>query len=199
MLLHNNSCLGLVNRKPLFIRGFFTYHTMNTEEKTLLNKTAEAVLEKATTIEVDILHPSLWQRLKREKKKTFVIKPASLATLTNISQQFLDVEVDLSDRTNILKLVQQLAIKESYRLAKIIAYAIHNSRDEPSKELIDFVYYNFEVAELQKVVAIVMEKINYGSFLNSIVSIKGMNVLEMSTASAKNAGQKETSLNSQRS
>jgi hypothetical protein len=98
-----------------------------------------------------------------------------------------------------LKIVQQLAVKESYRLAKIIAYAITNSRQEPDKELIDFVYYNFEVAELQKVVAIVLERINYGSFLNSIVSIKGTNVLEMSIANAKSAEKKEASLQNQRS
>jgi hypothetical protein len=159
---------------------------MNTEEKNTLKQTADAVLEKGITLEVDILHPTLLQRLRKRTKRKFIIKPASLATLVNISNEFLDVDVDLSDRSNILKIIQQLAVKESYRLAKTIAYAIHNSRDEPPKELIDFVYYNFEVAELQKVVAIVLEKISYGSFLNSIVSIKGMNILE-------------TSLNSQRS
>lgn len=172
---------------------------MNNEDKTLLKKTADAVLEKGVTLEVDILHPTWLQRLRKQTKRTFIIKPASLATLVNISNEFLGVEVDLTDRNNILKIVQQLAVKESYRLAKVIAYAITNSRQDPSKELIDFVYYNFEVAELQKVVALVVDKIHYSSFLNSIVSIKGTNVLEMSIANAKSAEKKEASLQNQRS
>lgn len=158
---------------------------MEENEKALLHKTAEAVLEKGVTIEVDILHPTWWQRLRKQTKRKFIIKPAMLATLVNISNEFLGVEVDLTDRNNILQIVQQLAVKESYRLAKVIAYAITNSREEPEKELIDFVYYNFEVAELQKIVAIVLDKINYSSFLNSIILIKGTNILEMSLNSQR--------------
>jgi hypothetical protein len=160
---------------------------MNTEEKTLLSKTANAVLGKATTIEVEILHPTDEQLSKKQTKKTFVIKPACLATLVNISQELLDVEVDFPDRADLLKLVQQLAVKQGFRVAKIIAYAIHNRRDEPPEELTNFIYDNFDVTDLQKVVAIVLEKINYGSFLNSIILIKGTNILEAPIASAESA------------
>jgi hypothetical protein len=42
---------------------------MEENEKTQLSKTAEAVLEKGVTLEVDILHPTFWQRLRKRTKK----------------------------------------------------------------------------------------------------------------------------------
>lgn len=153
---------------------------MNDNEKAQLSKTAEAVTDQATTIEVDILHPTLWQRIRKQKKKTFKLQPATLGTLVKISKELLSIEVDEADKGNWMVLSQKLMHAHSNRLAKVIAIAIVNSKEDPPKSLIDFIEYNMTAKEMATVAAHVLDKMDIRSFVSSIISIKGVNILEMS-------------------
>jgi hypothetical protein len=153
---------------------------MEEKERTALSNTADAITEKATTIEVDILHPTWLQKLRKQTRKTFELKPATLGTLVKISKEMLSIEVEEADKGNFMLLAQKLMAAHSSRLARIIALAIANSKEDPPQSLIDFIQYNMSAEKMAIVAAHVLQKMDITSFVSSIISIKGTNILEMS-------------------
>ena len=156
---------------------------MNQEEKTQLSNTADAVTDTVTSIEIELLHPRWWQRLLRQTKRVYQLKPATLATLAKISKEFLSIEIDEADKANIMLLTHKLMLAHSSRMAKIIALAIVNSKEDPPDSLIEFIEYNVDAREMATVAAHVMDKMDINSFVRSIILIKGVNILEMSLTS----------------
>lgn len=151
---------------------------MQKEEKTAFSQTADALLENTITIYVDILKPTWWQRLRNQTRRSFQIQPSSLATLVKISKELLSI--DIPEVSNMMELTQKLMVAHSVTMAKIIAYAIVNSRDEPPESLIDFLRYNLTAKEMSTVAKYVFEQMDITSFTTSIVSIKGLSLPEMS-------------------
>jgi len=153
---------------------------MKEEEKTQLSNTAAAVTDEATIIQIDILHPTWWQRLLRKRKRAFKLSPATLGTLVKISRELLSIEIEEADKSNIMLLTQKLMLAHSSRMAKVVAIAIVNSKADPPQSLIEFLEYNLNAEELATVAMHVVNKMDINSFVRSIISIKGVNILEMS-------------------
>ena len=153
---------------------------MNQEEKTQLSNTADAVTDDATIIEIDILHPRWWQRLLKKTKRVYKLQPATLGTLVKISKELLSIEIEDADKSNWMVLCQKLMQAHSGRLAKVIAIAIVNRKEEPPDSLVEFIAYNMTAKEMSIVAAHVLDKMDIRSFVSSIISIKGTNILEMS-------------------
>jgi hypothetical protein len=153
---------------------------MNHEEKTSLQQTADALLQNTVTVKVQILQPTLLQKLRKQTTRTFHIQPACLGTLIKISKELLSIDIDEADKANWMVLSQKLMYAHSSTLARIIAFAIVNSKADPPQSLIDFLQYNLTASEMSHVAKIVLEKMDITSFIGSIVSIKGVNLLETS-------------------
>lgn len=153
---------------------------METEIKQGLKDSADALTSKSLTIEIDILHPTLLQRVRRQRKLKFVLHPACLGTLIKISKALLSIDVQEEDKGNLLHLSHRLMEAHSGTLAYVVALAIVNRKEEPPKELIEVLKYNLTPDELLHITKRVIQQMDISNFVASISLIKGANVLELS-------------------
>ena len=108
--------------------------------------------------------------------------------MMRISKLLLQIDINIRDHTTdfLYKAIEQ----HGDVIARVIAVAITNKREEPSQKLVDFIIYNFTSKELFGVLTIVLRQMDVGSFINSIISMKGLSVLE---SGAKKNGSTEVS------
>lgn len=154
-----------------------------------LNKVPDAILQEPTIIEVDIkpcnwLH-KLLQKLKiLPKKRKYAIAPQCTGSLIKISKVLLSINFDASVLKSGIGDYFQAGFKhmaeDGEKMARIIAYAIVNRKSDPPRKLIDLILDNFTSAELASTVSIVLAKMEVKSFMNSIILVRGMNLLKMS-------------------
>ncbi len=161
-------------------------------EGEMLAQTASAVLDEPITIEVGIIMPTwkdkLLSRLGMKKdKQTFVIRPATLGTMIRISRELISIDLKTFDQNNLLESNYHLIDQHAERLARIVAMAVTNSKQDPSQSLIEFFLHNLTSQELMRCVNIVLKQMDVTNFMYSIISIKGTNVLVATSASAMTA------------
>jgi hypothetical protein len=170
----------------------------------LLAKVADVVLASSLKFEVDVkpkswIHSKLQHYRLRKKKKVFEIHPITLGSLVRISKLLLSIDVTLSDlREKWLETSYQAMSNHAETVATVVAIAIHNQKSEPSKAMVDFVLDNFSSKETMGVLSVVVKQMDIGSFMSSIISIKGMTVLEKDPAVVKSAKNEEVSPSSQK-
>lgn len=83
------------------------------------------------------------------------------------------------------KSMNEVVLNHIEEIIYIVAVGIQNDIHEPKEDLKDFIRNNFTSNDLVKVLLIVFQSINVKDFLNSIVLIKGMNVLQDQTSLKK--------------
>jgi hypothetical protein len=71
-----------------------------------------------------------------------------------------------------------LAEQQTERMARIIAMAIVNRKEDPPRELIDFFMSNLTTTELHKIVSLVIKQMDVVNFMKSIILLKGTNILQ---------------------
>jgi hypothetical protein len=163
-----------------------------------LSKAADATVQEPVVIEVDInpqgfLHRLLqkWKWLPRKRK--FVIEPIKMGSLIRISKLMLSIDMSVFDMRNLLESNYKAIDKHASTMARIVAVAIQNNKHQPSEKLVEFVLNNFTSHELRMVASMVLKQMDVTSFMSSIISIKGTNVLEMQAATAPGAKENEVS------
>lgn len=161
---------------------------MNEDE--VLKQVADTITDKAITITVDIIRPKWWHR---EKQRVFEIRGAPLRTMVHISRELIDIDIPQPGTTNILEKSYSLIEKHGERMAKIIAIAVSNPKNDPPTALVSFFYNNLTSQEMSKLLSIVFMKLNIKDFLSSIISVKGTNVLENKLANVTSASESEVS------
>jgi len=169
-----------------------------TEEKQILQQVSDATLQKPVTITVDIQPVNRYHALLQKwgilpKTKSFQLKPAVLGTLIKISGVLVSIDFVIPDgkdeHGNLLKANYDAIIKHGKSMATVVALAIENCNKEASPRLVKFIIRNFTTQEMFGVLSLVINKMDLQNFMSSIISIKGMNVLEtkknVSAASAE--------------
>jgi hypothetical protein len=141
----------------------------------ILEKVADTVLEKPVVIEVDVA--GTWY--KKAHKATFELKPINLGSLIKISKLLLSID-DKINSQDWLNSSYSTMEKHGYSIAKVIAIAIHNRKSDPPASLVNLVLHNFTSKELLSTLAIVLKQMGVSHFISSIVSMKGLNILEAS-------------------
>lgn len=162
--------------------------------KEVLSAVAKTVNQEPSIIDVDVKPSNSVHRLLQQWKilpatKTYTIHPVTLGTLVRISEYLLSVDMTVADINNILNSTYEIIQKNGRIVARILALAIHNKKKKPSEKMVDFIYEHFTCRELVDVMQIVFKQMDVTSFTSTIVSMKGMSVLE----SAKKTSQEETS------
>lgn len=169
------------------------------EEKKELQQTADALLGNGITITVDVQAATWYDRLLQQWKwrpaqRTFIIKPLVLGSLIRVSKLLLSIDNSLltkdllEDRFGLFNANYALMQKHSGAMATIIAIAVTNTKAEPSEKLVNFFLYNLTPKELSQLFAVVVSQMDVVSFTSSIISVRGLNVLESKDASATGAG-----------
>jgi hypothetical protein len=156
---------------------------MEEKVKDILGQVADTTLSKAVELSVDIrprnkIHRWLQTKKWRPAKRMLYIHPAFLGTLIRISKLLLSIDLAVLTKDNLLDGNYKLAREHGHKMAMIIAAAVHNRESEPPDKLVEFITWNFSTVELMNVVAIVTRQLGVTSFMSSIISMKGLNVLD---------------------
>lgn len=164
----------------------------------ILNQVASVATQKPIELEVDILPAnSVHRLLQRWKvlslKRVFIMRPITYGNLIRISNLLLGIDMKVFDMKNPLESNYQAITQHAETIAKVVAIAIHNSRSEPPATLARFILFNFTSDEMLSTLSIVLKQMNVAGFMSSIISIRGLNVLESGIVSAMNVSGNEMS------
>lgn len=163
-------------------------------QKETLKRVSETTLQEPIELTVDVnpassLHARLQKWGLLPKKRVFVMRPIFLGSLIRISKVLMSVDMKIPDGTNgkpdgatLLDANYQAIIQHAESLARIVAMAIDNKDREPSGKLVKFIVRNFTTAEMLGVLAHVLKQMDLTSFMSSIISVRGLNVLGNQTA-----------------
>jgi hypothetical protein len=152
------------------------------EEKQILKAVGDTVTQDSITFEIDVV-PISWfhsflQRIKlKPKKKEFEIKPLTLNQLQQVSKLMLPIEFLEITATGVLNLM----INHSRTCAEIIAISVTESRQKPKKSLINLFFNSLSKDDMTLALSIVLQQMNYMDFLNTIASMRSLNLMNMNT------------------
>jgi len=147
----------------------------------------DSILEKGVDFTIKIQNKNVFHKLQlNPSERKFVIYPIKMGTLLKISEILLDLNTDElvgamkneDKEINLLDLGAKNIIENKDKLIKMIAYGIVNSEKEPPKRLIRFLNENLTAKEGLKLMTVVVQQMDVNPFLASLVSIKGMNLLQ---------------------
>lgn len=147
-----------------------------------LKKAADSITDEPIFLTVDLLNPTLVERLLikaklRQASTKFVITGTTIGNLYRISKLLLKIPA-FQAGGNYLNSSLELMRDFGESIAEIIAIAVYNKRQAPPKKLIEFFLYNLTSKELLGVLNLILDRMDVLSFMNAIVSVRGMNVLE---------------------
>jgi hypothetical protein len=156
-------------------------------EESILAGVADTATDRPIEINVEILpanrvYAFLQAKGLYPKVKKFIIRPITLGNLIRISKLLLGIDMTIFDRSAILESNYLLIERHTRQLAQIVAIAIHNSRQEPPESLVNLVVDNFSSKELLGTIHIVLKQMDISNFMSSIISVRGLNVLDRTKA-----------------
>jgi len=147
----------------------------------------DSILEKGVDFTITVRNKNILNKLNlTPSERKFVIYPIKMGTLLKISQILLDLNTDElvgamkneDKEINLLDLGAKNIIENKDKLIKMIAYGIVNREKEPPKSLIKFLNENLTAKEGLKLMTVIVQQMDVNPFLASLVSIKGMNLLQ---------------------
>jgi len=165
-----------------------------TNEKQILNDVAETVLNQPVKISVDVApknktHAFLQRINFCEKKREFTIYPLCMGAMIRASKELLSIDVSIFDFENLLESNYKSIVRDSNAIARVLAISITNAPEDQKSEsrIIKFILRNFNSKEMLSCLKIVLKQMDVTSFMSSIISAKGLNLLnaEMSRKQPK--------------
>lgn len=158
------------------------------ENNQIRQNAVNSILEKGVDFIITIQNKNIFHKFNLiPSERKFIIYPIKMGTLLKISKILLDLNTDElvgamknnDKEINFMDLGAKNIIENKDKLIKMIAYGIVNSEKEPSKKLIRFLNENLTTKEGLKLMTLVIQQMDVSPFLASLVSIKGMNLLQI--------------------
>lgn len=151
--------------------------------KDTLEKVADTILDNHVTLTVTIEPKSRLDRILmrfglKEKVKLLEIHPLNFGSMIKISRLLLNIDIEVLKSGNMLDAVYKIMDTKGDLIAKVLAVAIVNRKKDPPDELINFIKDNFTSQELLHALMIVLKQMDVTSFMSSIVSMRGINLLQ---------------------
>lgn len=144
----------------------------------MLKETAAAILEDPIKLTITGHQKHFLMRWKTVKvTREFEIRPLTLGSLIRISRIILDINPEIFKSETVLEAVYGLADKHGRELSKVVAIAFTNARMEPAESLITFIQESITAKQLREVLSVIIRQMDVRSFMSSIVSIRGINLL----------------------
>jgi len=157
------------------------------ENNQIRQNAVNSILEKGVDFKITVQNKNILHKLNLiPAERKFIIYPIKMGTLLKISKILLDLDTDElvgamkneDKEINLLDLGAKNIIENKDKMIKMIAYGIVNSEKEPSKRLIRFLNENLTAKEGLKLMTVIVQQMDVSPFLASLVSIKGMNLLQ---------------------
>lgn len=147
------------------------------EEKDIKKKAIETLIDKEEEIIIPILPKNgfhkLLQKIGLKKKElVFCLRKMLNGNRKRISTRIFDFPVFENNDTYILKRVFQLTVEHQDDLNYVVAVALQNDRNEPSKELLDAVQW-LDDERFAYILEKSISTINIENFYRSIILISG--------------------------
>jgi hypothetical protein len=148
-----------------------------------LTAAADTVTAKSVAFEITIrpknmLHGWMQKKGWMVKKKEFSIQPIVLGNLLRISRLLLTIDTDGLLGKITLDTLHKLISAHTDTVIQVLAIAIHNSRSDPSSSLIRLITDNITSEDAARLLRYVLSQMDLKNFMHSIISIRGLNVLE---------------------
>jgi hypothetical protein len=156
-------------------------------DKEIRQNAIDSILEKGVDFTITIQNKNILHKLNLSPtERKFIIYPIKMGALLKISKILLDLDTEeLSGvmknegrEVNLLDLGAKNIVENKDKLILMIAYGITNCEKEPPKSLIRFLNENLTAKEGLKLMTLVVQQMDVSPFLASLVSIKGMNLLQ---------------------
>lgn len=148
-----------------------------------LSKVADTITSKPASFEIifipqNKLHAWLIKKKILPGKKTFEIKPIVLGNLLRISKLLLTIQGSKGSDKSLLDQAYNLVRDHTETVVEIIAIAIQNNKYEPAAKLKRQIAENLTPKEVLHLVSAVLQQLDLTNFISSIISIRGLNVLD---------------------
>ncbi|MBC9913188.1 hypothetical protein [Chitinophaga varians] len=149
----------------------------------VLKQAADAINSKPVSLEIDHISACWWEKMAIRMRilpatKRFEIRPATLGTMIRISQLLLEIDPNIfKSEGTALDSNYQLYGAHGDNIARVVAAAIENREAVPSEKLVAFIKNNLSASELMAVIKIVLQQLNVMGFMSTIISLRGMSLL----------------------
>lgn len=158
---------------------------MDTEKIKTLEAVSDALTSTETTIEFTVAPQHKLQRWLQKKgwlpsKKKYQMRPITLGNLIRISRLLLTINPDVEQlkKGKFLDISYHAVMNHSETIVKICAIAIKNAKADPGAALQSELRHNLTAKELMTILMIVLQQMDISAFMQSIILIRGLNVLE---------------------
>jgi len=153
-----------------------------------IKREIESFLQSGKQIEVAVRRPNILHKIGILRRvREFIIYPITLGTLLRISELLSDV--DPEDFKGMLEIVEKGKDERAFRIgiesikkyvwiiARVIAYAVTNSKNQPDKKIVRFLEKNLDVIEALKILNVIVQQMQVKDFLALMVSVSGLNLM----------------------
>jgi hypothetical protein len=148
------------------------------KERKVEKAAIDAVLQEGIDFYITIDRPGLLRRLLRRTSHYFIIRPLFLGTLLRISRIMADMKLpEQIKRADWMDSGIDLMANETEHLLDIVSLAIHNREGTPDKKIKKLLRNNVTPVELLALVSYVINQMNVQDFMKSIISVKGMSLI----------------------
>jgi hypothetical protein len=147
-------------------------------EKEILKKAGATITDEIQNhIKIGVANPTWLHRLHiKPRERSYCIKNITLGALMRISTLMLEIGFDPDNNDYWNQSLKSMA-QDTQKMILICAHAISNSKKQPDQKLIDFLTDNMDSKSMLKTVMIAVKQLNVKAFTTSIISIKGVSLL----------------------
>lgn len=147
----------------------------------------DTILQSGVDFVIIVKHENILHKIGLLRtKKIFKIYPICLASLLKISKLLnkIDFNNNPSDEQSFIDYASQQIVANMNIMPDIIALAILNKENYNKfyyKWLVKFLFNNLDASEMFQLFQLVLKQMGTNDFLASLVSIKGINLIETQT------------------
>lgn len=105
------------------------------------------------------------------------MRPICLGALIKISKLIMSITKDKDAEKDFTVHMYTMVVDHTETMIRIIAIALMNSKADPPEKLLELIEREFTAKDLSNAISVIHEKMNTKSFLISIISVRGLNVL----------------------
>jgi len=152
-------------------------------------KRSDIVNGKTLTIELDIINPTWWQKLRRQTKMVYKVRQPSLGVLEQIGA--LSDRIKRVEQTSEVLPMMFSRLQNDARTQIEILACLFESKAYPSQSVKDIISENIRPNEALSLISNLFEFANLSDFINSTILMKGMGLTKSEEIIAPQENEKE--------